>query len=58
LGGGTLKANESGVNGTALPEVGWVDLSTEDRILQFHPAVKARRAVVGHTREDADQTLL
>ena len=45
-----LKANESGVNGAALPE-GWVDLSMiEDRILQFFD-----RAFVGHTHEDVDQ---
>ena len=49
-----LKANESGVNGAALPE-GWVDLTIEDLILQFRPAVEVRRAAVRHMYEDADQ---
>ena len=48
-----LKASESEVNGAALPE-SWVDLSIEDRILQFHPAVEVfessfDRGLVGHT---------
>ena len=47
------KADGTGLNGAPLP-AGWDDLSTEERILQFHPPVEVTQALIGHTHEDVD----